>query len=132
MDVRIEKRKDGSYVAYSKDLENYAVFGTGDTVTEAKEDFFNTLNEIKELLEEDGQEIPSELMEMPEFHFDISSLFEFYDIINVSAFARLIGINASLMRQYKRGDTYISDIQLNKIEEGIHKVGKELCDLKLV
>ena len=48
----------------------------------------------------------------------ICSLFEYYKVLNVTAFAKSIGLNDSLMRQYKKGDTYISDVQLSKIEAG--------------
>lgn len=132
MEVRIEKKSDGSYIAYNPDGEEFGVIGTGGTVSEAKEDFFNSLEEIKEIMRENNQEIPSGLSEEPVFYFDISSLFEYFNMINVGAFARHIGINDSLMRQYKRGDTYISDTQLSKIESGIHQIGKELTKLKLV
>ena len=132
MEVRIEKQSDGSYIAYVPDSERFGIIGTGETVAEAKEDFFNSIEEIKETLEENNEEIPAGLLEEPVFHFDLSSLFEYFSMINVGAFARYLGINDSLMRQYKRGDTYISDAQLNKIENGIHKIGKELVELKLV
>lgn len=132
MEVRIEKRSDGSYMAYNPEDERFGVMGTGETVSEAKEDFFNSIEEVKEVLKENNEEIPMGLLEDPVFHFDLSSLFDYFNMINVGAFARHIGINDSLMRQYKRGDTYISDTQLNKIERGIHKIGKELTALKLV
>ncbi|MCD8310399.1 MAG: hypothetical protein LUB83_04210 [Prevotellaceae bacterium] len=38
----------------------------------------------------------------------------------------------TLMRQYKRGGTYISDLQLKKIEDGIHALGRDFTHLKLV
>lgn len=132
MEVRIEKQEDGSYIAYNIGDEKFSILGTGDTVSEAKEDFFNSIEESKEVYEENGLEIPAELFETPVFHFDLSSLFEYFHMINVSAFARAIGINPALMRQYKKGDTYISDNQLAKIEEGIHSLGNELTQLKLV
>lgn len=132
MEVRIEKQSDGSYIAYNPDSEEYGVIGTGETVSAAKEDFFNSIEEIKEAMKENNEEIPAGLLEDPVFYFDISSLFEYFNMINVGAFARHIGINDSLMRQYKRGDTYISDTQLTKIENGIHQIGKELVELKLM
>ena len=132
MEVRIEKQKDGSYIAYNTGDEKFVIIGTGDTVSEAKEDFFNSIEESKEVYEEKGLPIPCELNSEPLFHFDLSSLFEYFSMINVSAFARAIGINPTLMRQYKKGDTYISDTQLLKIEESIHSLGNELSSLKLV
>jgi DNA-binding transcriptional regulator YdaS (Cro superfamily) len=53
-------------------------------------------------------------------------------MLNVSALARYLGINPSLMRQYKKGDTYISDAQLAKIESGIKALGKDLAAISLV
>lgn len=132
MEVRIEKQKDGSYIAYNTGDEKFVILGTGDTVSEAKEDFFNSIKETKEVYAEKGFPIPEALSGEPVFHFDLSSLFEYFSMINVSAFARAIGINATLMRQYKKGDTYISEAQLEKIEKGIHSLGNELTALKLV
>ena len=108
------------------------LIGTGETVAEAKSDFMNSMQEMIESCKEDGEAIPTALTEEPEFFFDVSSLFEYYSVINVSAFAKLVGINDSLLRQYKRGGTYISDAQLGKIEAGIHQLGKEFSSLRLV
>lgn len=96
MEVRIEKQKDGSYIAYNTSDEKFVLIGTGDTVSEAKEDFFNSIEESKEIYEEKGLPVPDELKGEPLFHFDISSLFEYYNMINVSAFARKIGIRPHL------------------------------------
>lgn len=132
MKVKIEKQSDGTYIAYNIGGVKVQLIGSGDTVAEAKEDFMNSVQEITESYAEDGIEVPAELSEEIEFNFDISSLFEYYSVINISAFAKMVGINDSLLRQYKRGNTYISDAQLSKIEEGIHKLGKELSSLRLV
>lgn len=129
--VTIAKDSDGSYIAYNEELQGIAI-GNGKTVEEAKEDYFNTLNEIKSIWEEEGKELPEICKEKPIFKFDVSSLFEFYKSINVAGFANFVGINASLLRQYKLGNTYISDSQLKKIEDGVHKLGEELISLKLV
>ncbi len=82
--------------------------------------------------EEIGDDIPEFLNEEPEFSFDISSLFEYYSMLNVSALGRYLGINDSLMRQYRSGKAQISDKQLEKIESGIHRLGLELAALRLV
>ncbi len=130
--VTIEKQKDGTYIAYNTNDDNVTIIGTGDSVSAAKDDFFNSINETIEACEETGLSIPQSLKEEPEFRFDVASLFEYYKLINVSAFAEYIGINASLLRQYKLGSTYISDAQLQKIEDGIHSIGLEFTRLKLV
>jgi len=59
-------------------------------------------------------------------------LFNYYDFINVSKFAKVAGINASLMRQYKSGNQYISENQVLKIEDALHKIAGEIAAIKLV
>lgn len=132
MKVSIEKQSDGTYIAYNTSGEKVQLIGTGDTVKEAKEDFFNTLEETKQSYVDLGDEMPACLSESIDFNFDLSSLFEYYSIFNVSALGRYLGINDSLMRQYRKGDTPISDKQLEKIEAGIHRLGVELAALRLV
>lgn len=128
MYVSIEKQEDGTYIAYNKGDDSMVLIGTGDTVAEAKEDFFNSIEEMGEGMTEAERR---EHLTEPEFHFDLSSLFEYYKVINISAFARMIGMNATLLRQYKRGGVYVSDKQVERIERGIHELGRQLCDLRL-
>lgn len=132
MKVSIEKQSDGSYIAYNTTGDDATLIGTGTTVKEAKDDFFNSLEEIRESYTTLGDAMPSWLSEGVDFRFDISSLFEYYSMLNVSALGRYLGINDSLMRQYRKGDTPISDKQLEKIEAGIHRLGSELAALRLV
>lgn len=132
MKVSIEKQSNGSYVAYNTTGEKVQLIGTGDTVKEAKEDFFNSIEEVKDSYIDLGDEMPVCLSEEIEFSFDMSSLFEYYSMFNVSALGRYLGINDSLMRQYRQGATPISDKQLEKIEAGIHRLGTELAALRLV
>lgn len=132
MKVTIEKQADGSYIAYNTTGDRMQLLGTGETVSEAKEDFFNSIEEVKECFSEKGEEVPSALTEQVDFSFDISSLFEYYSIFNVSALGRYLGINPGLMRQYKKGNTPISDAQLEKIESGIHRLAHELASISLI
>ena len=57
----IEKGKDGRYTIYTPDLQS-TIIGTGDTVSEAKADFENTMKEVLETYEETGEAIPEELI----------------------------------------------------------------------
>ena len=130
--VTIEKDSDGSYIAYDVDNDKYVLLGRGDTVQEAKDDFINSVDEIRQSAIKRGEAVDEILTNAPEFSFDLASLFEYYKMINVSAFARFIGINGTLMRQYRQGGTYISDKQLMKIQQGINRLGEELASIKLV
>lgn len=130
--VTIEKDSDGTFVAYNVDESPYTLIGRGATVKEAKADFANSMQEVKASEEErEGAAAPI-LSSVPAFSFDLSSLFEYYSMLNVSAFARYLGINETLMRQYKKGNIYISDVQLQKIEDGLHRLGADFLGLRLV
>lgn len=130
--VTIEKDSDGTYIAYNTNGDGYVLIGRGDTVAEAKADFQASMAGVIESEKKRGNVVPEILTAEPEYKFSLPSLFEYYSMLNVSAFARFLGINETLMRQYKKGDTYISDAQLQKIEDGIHKLGKEFSGLRLV
>lgn len=130
--VTIEKDTDGTFIAYNVDESPYTLIGRGDTVKDAKTDFMNSLQEVKASEEERNGSSAPILSAMPVFRFDLSSLFDYYSMLNVSAFARYLGINETLMRQYKKGNTYISDLQLQKIENGLHRLGADFLGLRLV
>ncbi len=127
----IEKGKDGTYSVFTPDISS-TIIGEGNTVAEAKADFENSVKEILRFYKEEGKRLPNELKNIEfEYKFDIASLFNYYDWINTSKFAKTAGINAGLMRQYKAGIAYISDVQTHKIEAALHKLGRELTTVKL-
>jgi predicted RNase H-like HicB family nuclease len=128
----IEKGKDGTFGIFTPDIQ-HTILGQGDTVADAKADFENSVKEIFASYNETGIPIPSELQAVEfEYKYDIASLFNYYNFINVSKFARMAGINASLMRQYKSGKQYISENQMLKIEGALHKIANEIAAIKLV
>lgn len=127
----IEKGKDGTFGIFTPDLQ-HTIIGDGKTVAEAKIDFKNSIKEVFASYTERGKQLPDELQGIEfDFKYDIASLFNCYNFINVSKFAQIVGINASLLRQYKSGNQYISENQISKIEEALHKIGKEIADIKL-
>ena len=128
----IEKGKDGTFGIFTPDLKS-TIIGEGNTVAEAKADFENSVNEIIEYYQESENQSAHELKGIEfEYKYDIASLFNYYNFINVSKFAQIAGINASLMRQYKSGKQYISENQVLKIEDALHKVANEMAAIKLV
>lgn len=128
----IEKGKDGTFGVFTPDLKS-TIIGEGVTVTEAKADFENSVKELILYYQETGNQKVNELQSMEfEYKFDIASLFNYYNFINVSKFAKIAGINASLMRQYKSGNQYISENQVMKIEDALHKIANEIAAIKLV
>jgi len=127
----IEKGKDGTFGIFTPDI-NSTIIGEGNTVAEAKTDFENSVREIIQFYKEDGKELPEELKDIQfVYKYDIASMFDYYNWINVSQFAKKAGINSSLMRQYRMGKTYISENQIGKIERTLHSLGNELAAIRL-
>ena len=127
----IERGKDGTFGIFTPDID-HTIIGDGNTVEEAKADFENSVREMILSYTEADTEIPNELKDIQfVYKYDIASMFNYYDWINVSKFARKAGINPSLMRQYRMGKTYISENQINKIENTLHSLGDELSSIKL-
>ena len=124
----IEKGKEGRFHIYSKNMKTL-IIGDGDSFSEAKADFENTAQEI--ISTYDTGNLPKELQNLTfEYHYDIGALFNYYDFINMSKLAKRIGISDSLMRHYKIGE-YISQSQLQKIEDALHDIGKDFSEIKL-
>ena len=127
----IERGKDGSFGIYTPNLQN-TLSGNGSTLEAAKKDFEESYKESKEVFAQIGQPTPEELIDLEfEYHYDLGSFYEAHPYLNVSQVARYIGINDTLMRQYRRGQ-YISETQIARIQEGIHRIGQELSNAVLV
>jgi len=123
----IEAGPGGGFDIVLMDLEHHVIFGNGNTVEEAKEDLLNSYREVLSVFEEDGEPIPEDLRDLEfDFKYDIASFFNEFNWINISALAKVLGMNKSLLHQYKKGDTYISHQQMKRIEEGVHELGKKL------
>jgi len=126
----IEKGTDGTFTIFTHDLQHTTI-GEGDTVEEAKADFENSVTEM--IRSYGNQDLPKELKDLDfQFKYDISSMFDYFRFVNVTQFAKTAGISPSLLRQYKAGNTYISERQITKIETALHKIGRELSTVKLV
>ncbi len=126
----IEKGKDGRFGIFTPDIES-TIIGEGATVADAKADFENSVKEV--IAAYDGLKLPKELEGIEfEYKYDIASIFDYYNWINVTKFAEVAGINASLLRQYKKGLAYVSEAQVKKIEKALHKAGNELRTAQLV
>ncbi len=125
----IEKGKDGTFGIFTPDVKA-TIIGEGRTVAEAKADFENSVKEVLEMFEEGEDRGELEGIKFV-YKYDIASVFNYFDFINVSKFAKWAGINGSLMRAYKSCDTYISEKQAKKIEEALRRVGRELSAISL-
>lgn len=71
-------------------------------------------------------------MEEIHFEFDLKSFFDFYKVINVKALSERIGMNQSLLAQYISGIKKPSKVQTKRILDGVHQIGKELIESRLI
>lgn len=101
--------------------------GYGYSAAEAKADFLKSIEEAKEMIVDDGMIIPAEAEDIEiEFLYDVPSFFNYFDWINISAFAKRAGINESKMRAYKAGVASASEKTLQKILTAVKAMGAEL------
>ncbi len=131
IEVIIEK-DDRGYSVYSENVKCGTIMGEGKSVEEAKEDFMNTLSEFIETYKELGERVPAELINPTfEYRYDVASVLDEFDFINITKFSKLSGINPSLLRHYKRGDFAISKRQVQRIEKALHSIGEKLISASL-
>jgi predicted RNase H-like HicB family nuclease len=130
----IEKGKDGLFSVYvSEGLSEVALNGQGESVQEAINDMYLALEEVRQFFKESGEPLPAEIANVLEFEFkyDVASLFDYFNQINVSSFARKIGMNEALLRKYKNGLAFASEKQVKKIKEGMNTLANELLNAQL-
>ena len=119
----IEKNQDG---LWGRLKEYPGVFTYGESLT----DIQNNAREALELYLEDDDE------PLPDFNFillmDLEHFFQVNDFINISKLAQRTGMNTSLLRQYARGIKYPSLNQVDRIEQAIKQIGRELLKTQLL
>jgi hypothetical protein len=116
----VEKTRTG-YSAYA---EKYPVYTAGADLDELKSNIIDALNLN---FEEEGKIVKEEDISVV---LDLPQFFEFYKVINAKAFSERIGMNQSLLAQYIKGNKKPSVAQKKRILKGIHKVGRELSDIR--
>lgn len=128
----VEKGADGLYSVYSKNRIGNSYFGGfGDSVKDAKADFQNSIEEAFAEAKNEGFAVPAPDCVQVEYRYDIPSLFNYFDYINVSKFAEFAGINESKMRAYKSGSSFPGEKTTGKIRDAIRIIGKELSSASI-
>ena len=126
----IEKAPDGSYSVFVKDnIPGFGISGYGDTVDEAKKDLELSVSEMREAAAEMGRDFPDTLE--IDYTYDVPSFFDGFKCLNISAFARMAGINESKLRAYKSGAASASEKTISRIMETARKIGRELSAASL-
>lgn len=127
----IIERSTDMFSAYAENAEG--IYGEGTTVEEAKQSILDAIDIIKE--EFTAENIPAILKGEYEiiYQFDVESLLNYYKgIFTNSALEKITGINQRQLQHYSSGLKKPRQIQLKKIEEGLHRLAAELQALELV
>lgn len=125
----IEKGNDGLYSIYVKENPfDFGLIGTGNSVAEAKEDFMVSIEEMREIHEEEEKIFPEFSVV---FKYDTASFLQYYNkILPLSGLEKLTGINQGQLSHYLTGHRNPSLKTRQKIQEKIHEFGKELQHLE--
>lgn len=100
----------------------------GNLIVESARSLESLEKKIKKLLN-DFHKIKGEITF--EHAYDLTSLFEKYNYLNISAIAEKTGVNPSQMRQYASGSKTPSPETALKVERAIHTIAKELLEVRI-
>ncbi|MBR1932678.1 MAG: hypothetical protein IJ841_03230 [Prevotella sp.] len=116
-------RGKGNFTCFTPEtVENCGFGGGGSSARAVMEDTYLSLQEMKEMKAEEGIVLPD--IEF-DFRFDVGAFFDYYPI-DVTAFAKYIGMNASVLRQYVTGLREPKEDTIKRIREGIDKLSRDL------
>ena len=124
--VIVEASKTG-FGVYSDDLPG--VSGYGKTVADAKKDMEDAIAELLEGPSPDPS-LNDGILDYA-YKYDLESVFQHFGMLNLTNLSERIGLNASLLRQYKNGIVPASEKQKQRIEKGLHDLGRELLNVRL-
>jgi predicted RNase H-like HicB family nuclease len=131
--VKIEKGKDGTYWGTTQNIPG-VVTADGSTLEELKENLNDAIELYIETAQEHKKEIAKKLSKGFELELEIklSDVFKRVKVLNQSQFAKRIGLNPGLLRQYAtKPNVYVSEKRANEIQQGLHRLGEELLAIKL-
>lgn len=103
-------------------INGYGLGGFGKTAREAMADVYTNIAEYKAMAAEKGEVFPDVELD---FRFDIGAFFDYYPI-DITAFAKYVGMNASVVRQYVTALRQPKKEQIQKIRNGIDKLSRDL------
>ena len=114
--------------------DDFPVTAYGDTVDAAKKDLEKAIADVLDFCQKEGC-APDPALNNGNlefiFKYDIASIFNHFGMLDASGLAKRIGMNPSLLRQYKTGHALASDKQKKKIEQGLHDLGRQLLRVRL-
>jgi len=129
----IERGNDGSFSIYV-DLENktlnYGIFGEGNTVKEAVEDFKSAYETMKEFHKEQGRRFVEAEFEIK---YDIASFLNYYSgRLSLAGLEKITGINQRQLSHYVNGTNRPSKQTIKRINNSLHSFAHELSQVHLL
>lgn len=108
---------------------NFSLFGEGASVKEAIDDFYISLEDIRELYREENKDFPADLTFV--FTFDLPSFLAFYSKkLGYSSLEKIVGVNQRQLSQYVQGYRKPSEATVKKIEKGLKEFANELLEVQ--
>lgn len=127
----IERSSEGIYSIYmDNDTLSYGVSGQGDTVEQARNDFFAAYEEMKEYYKDENKKF-----EEVEFIFetDTASFLQYYSkILSLAGLERITDISQGQLSHYLNGVKKPRPSTVATIEKKLHNFAKELSQVKFV
>lgn len=130
--VLIEKGQDGTYGAYIPDNNplEFGVIGDGNSVEQAKADFLNVYEQMREYYIEQGS---APLDASFSFKYDIPSFLNYYTTtFTLVGLSRITGIAKGQLSHYVNGTSRPNDKTISKIEKSMQEYGRELSKITLI
>lgn len=128
----IEIASDGGFnISYERpEGLDFVLAASGQSVAEAKAEFFEMLEEYEQEYKEEGKEWP---MLQFSFRYDVASFLNFYGkTFSLAGISRLTGINQRQLSNYLNGHRNASPTTTKKISQAINGLGKELMQMEFV
>lgn len=128
--IRIEASRD-HFGAYAENVEG--IWGSGDSLEACKEDVARSIAQIASCPDPQVCPVPDWLRKGDyeiEYLYDTQSLLAHYSgIFTKAALERITGINQKQLHHYASGISKPRPAQRAKINEGLHRLGRELLSV---
>jgi len=134
LEVIIQKGENRYELVINPDKDypmDFGLFGEGTTVKEAIEDFYISLEEVKDIYKDEKKDFPANLTF--DFKYDMASFLAYYsNVLSLAGLERLTGVAQGQLSHYLNGHRKPSKHTIKKIEEKLHTFGKELHQVQFV
>ncbi|HBJ76771.1 MAG TPA: HicB family protein [Porphyromonadaceae bacterium] len=122
---------ENHFGAFSENCEG--IYAAGDSIEDCKKDVFKAIELLKKNLPEERWPIPIRSEFEVIWRYDAQSLLFYYGkIMSISGLERITGIHQKQLWSYIHGRSKPRLQQKQKIEDSLHRFGKELTQMTIV